>query len=236
MSAALLMGTVAAWADPAPLSPIATSAAQSPAPWHVVGLPSQTKPFTTFAVTTVDGRRAVRIDADASYGNLVHPLEGKPGEAPGKLAWQWKLETPLDTSDLREKQGDDVALKVCASFDEPLDRVPFVERQLVRYARAQTSEPVPAATVCYIWDTRLAPGTLLASPFTGRLRYIVLQSGNDRVGRWIAEKRDLAADFKRAFGAESPTVPPLVALAVGADADNTKGHSRGFVADVTLEH
>jgi hypothetical protein len=235
-AAAMLLGaTAAARAEPSALSPIAASGAQSPTPWHVVGLPSQTKPFTAFTVTTLDGRRAVRVDAEASYGNLVHPLDGKPGEAPGTLAWQWRLEMPLDASDLREKQGDDVALKVCASFDEPLDRVPFAERQLLRFARSRTAEPVPSATVCYVWDTRLAPGTLLDSPFTRRLRYIVLQSGRDRLGRWVAEKRDLAADFRRAFGAESPTVPPLVGLAVGADADNTKGHSLGFVADLALE-
>lgn len=235
LGAVVALGATSAHAQSTELTPIAAASGQPPAPWHVVGLPQQTKPFTTFSVATVDGRRAVRIEAESSYGNLVHPIDGKAGGAPGRLAWQWRLEKPLDDSDLREKRGDDAALKVCAFFDEPLDNVSFADRQLLRIARARSSEPVPAATVCYVWDTHLAAGTLLDSPFTRRLRYIVVQTGKDRLDRWIAEKRDLAADFRRAFGNESPLVPPLIGIAVGADADNTRGRSVGYVADVVLE-
>lgn len=220
---------------PTALTPIASAAAQPPAPWHVVGLPQQTKPFTAFSAATVDGRRALRVEAEASYGNLVHPLDGKAGGAPGRLAWRWRLEKPLDDSDLREKRGDDAALKVCAFFDEPLDSIPFADRQLLRLARSRSAEPVPAATICYVWDTQLAVGTVLDSPFTRRLRYVVLQTGKERLDRWIAERRDLAADWKRAFGDEAPQVPPLIGIAVGADADNTKGRSVGYVSDVVLE-
>jgi hypothetical protein len=38
----------------------------------------------------------------------------------------------------------------------------------------------------------------------------------------------------RAFGHETDTVPPLIALLVGADADNTSGHSLAYVGDLTL--
>ncbi|MDQ6679691.1 MAG: hypothetical protein M3Y67_01830, partial [Pseudomonadota bacterium] len=36
-------------------------------PWHVVGLPQQTKPYTQFTVVDIDGKRALRIEADKSY-------------------------------------------------------------------------------------------------------------------------------------------------------------------------
>ena len=36
-------------------------------------------------------------------------------------------------------------------------------------------------------------------------------------------------------GAESDTLPPLLAILVGSDADNTGGHSLGYVDDVRLE-
>jgi len=36
-------------------------------------------------------------------------------------------------------------------------------------------------------------------------------------------------------GAESDTLPPLLAILVGGDADNTGGHSLGYVDDVRLE-
>ena len=204
-----------------------------PAPWHVVGLPGQTKPFTRFTVVDLDGKRAVKIEADSSYGNLVHPLATVP--AAPHLSWQWRVERPLAHADLREKSGDDTAAKVCVSFDEPIERLPFGERQLLRLFRSRSAEPVPAATLCYVWDTQLAAGTAIDNAFTRRMRYLVLESGNERQGRWVAERRDVAADFMRVFGAESPTVPPIVDVAIGADADNTRGHSVAYVADLALD-
>ena len=35
------------------------------APWHVVGLPQQTKPFTRFNVVTLDGQRVLKVEAQA---------------------------------------------------------------------------------------------------------------------------------------------------------------------------
>lgn len=228
---------VAASACPAAEGPVALGfGAPGPtaqAPWHVVGLPKQTKPFTAFSVVDADGRRAVRIEADASYGNLVYPL--KIEQPAFRLSWQWRVDNLIDAVDLREKQGDDTAVKVCVFFDEPLERVPFIERQLLKVARGQTDEPVPAATVCYVWDAHLAVGTALDSPFTHRLRYKVLQSGTAHLHKWMAEKRDVAADFTELFGKESPDVPSVIGIAIGADADNTRGHSVALVADVRMD-
>lgn len=218
---------------PMPLPFGAAGAAAPEAPWHVVGLPKQTKPFTTFAVVDIDGHRAARVEADSSYGNLVYPL--KIEQPTFQLSWQWRAENLVDAVNLREKQGDDTAVKVCVFFDEPLDRVPFVERQLLKVARGQTDEVVPAATVCYVWDAHLPVGTAIDSPFTHRLRYKVLQSGPGRLHQWQAEKRHVGADFSELFGKESPEVPPVIGIAIGADADNTHGHSVAHVADLRIE-
>ena len=204
------------------------------APWHAVGLPQQTKPMTRFSVVDVDGRRAVRIEAESSYGNLVHTLP--PQEGAMHLSWRWRVERPLEASDLREKRGDDTELRVCVFFDEPMDDVPFVERQLLRVAQSRSAEPLPTATLCYVWDTQLASGTVLPSPFTRRLRYVVLETGNGRLDQWIAERRDVGADFLRAFGDEAKQrVPPVTGIAVGADADNTRGHSIAYVSELSLD-
>ena len=203
------------------------------APWHVAGLPNQRKPFTKFNVVDLDGRRALRIEADNSYGNLVYPLQ--PARAVARLSWQWRADELIDADDLRTKAGDDTALKVCVFFDLPLDKVPFVERQVLRLVRSQSSEPLPAATVCYVWDAHLPVGTAIPNAFTKRVRYKVLESGTARLHQWTAEKRNLAADFIELFGDESNEVPPVTGVAVGADADNTHGHSLAHVADLVIE-
>ena len=203
------------------------------APWHVVGLPRQTKPFTTFSVIDLEGHRALRIEANSSYGNLVYPLQ--IAQPTLQFSWQWRVEDLIDAENLREKQGDDTAVKVCVFFDLPLERIPFVERQLLRMARSQSSEPVPGATICYVWDAHLPIGTAIDSPFTRRLRYKVLQSGPARLHQWTAERRNLEADFTEMFGQESTEMPPVIGVAVGADADNTHSHSLAHVADVVIE-
>ncbi|MBV9890271.1 MAG: DUF3047 domain-containing protein [Rhizobacter sp.] len=241
LGAAPAIATAALWAFAATgtlaadsaLMPFGAVGGPPQAPWKVVGLPQQSKPFTRFSVVEVDGKRALKIEADLSYGNLVHPV--KDVASPAQLSWQWRIEKPIETADLREKRGDDTAVKVCVFFDLPMDNVPFADRQLLRLARSKTSDPVPTATVCYVWDNKLPAGTTLDNAFTRRMRYIVLESGTDRLNKWVAEKRDVAADFLKLFGDESKTVPPIVGVAVGADADNTQGHSVAYVSGVTLD-
>lgn len=219
------------------LKPLADASGDKPlAPWRVVGLPGQNpeaKPFTRFSVESVQGKRALRIDAERSYGNLFHPVAA--ASSGHTLTWSWRVEKLNDAADLTQRSGDDTTVKVCAMFDLPLDKAPFLERQVMRSARAKTDDPVPGATLCYVWDNALPVGKVLDSPFTHQLRYVVLRSGNAGVGEWHAEKRDIVADFKRIYADESPdAVPPLIGIAIGADADNTKQHTVAHVADVAL--
>jgi hypothetical protein len=197
------------------------------AAWRVIGLGS--KPRTQFAAVMLDGAPALRVEADRSYGNLVHALPPHAA-ASSVLRWQWRVDRGNPAADLTRRDGSDSALKVCALYDLPLDRVPLVERALLRAGRAVTREALPAAAVCYVWDARLAPQTALDDAHSRRVRYIVLRGPEAPAERWQDEQRDLTADFRRLFGDESPNaVPPLAALAIGADADNTGGHSVGHV-------
>jgi hypothetical protein len=210
------------------VSPVGPGA-EPPPPWRVVGLPQQAKALTRFSLVVLDGQRVLRVEADNAYGNLVHPLQGTRA---GILAWRWRVDRPAAGADLRLKSGDDVALKVCAFFDMPIARVPFVERQLLRFASARAGYELPTATLCYVWDNLLAPGTLLDNAYTRRVRYI---AAGGHPGQWSDQAYDLAADFRRAFGDETPELPPLTAVVVGADTDNTGSHSVGYVSDLRFE-
>ena len=105
----------------------------------------------------------------------------------------------------------------------------------MRPACSKTTEPVPAATVCYVWDAKLPAGTTLDNAFTKRMRYMVVRSGPQKLNQWSSEKRDVVADFTQLFGNESDTVPPIIGIAIGADSDNTKSRSVGYVTGVALE-
>lgn len=216
-----------------PVVPAAANAVYPPAPWHVEGLPGQRKPYTRFDVVALAGERVLRIEADRSYGNLVHPTHLDRG-GPRQLSWRWRVDEPLPRADLQQRDTEDLALRVCAGFDLPLAHVPFVERQILRAVRLRAREELPAAIVCYVWDARLAPGTVLASPFTRRLRYLVLRGPESPLHGWQREQRDIHADFLLLFGDEAGAVPPLMGVLIGADADNTQGRSVAHLADLDL--
>jgi hypothetical protein len=231
--AAPFVAMSAAGAAESALTPFGAAGGAPQAPWNVQGLPQQgSKPLTRFSVVDIDGKHAVKIEADESYANLVHPLTASSST---HLSWQWRVEKPLENSDLRSRSGDDTALKVCVFFDMPIDNISFTDRQLLRLARSKTTDFQPTATICYVWDAKLPAGTTLDNAFTRRVRYMVLESGNDRLNRWIAEKRDVGADFLKLFSDESKTVPPVLGVSVGADSDNTKGHTVSYVSGLVLE-
>ena len=202
------------------------------APWRVVALPAGKIPATQFDIVPLDGRQVLRVQADQSYANLSHATTQDMGTA--QLQWSWRLDQPLAHADLRRKDGDDVAIKVCALFDLPLEKIGFLERNLLRLARSQTGEHLPGATLCYIWDPSLAVGSLVPNAYTRRVRYLVLDSGASPLAQWSAHSRNLGKDFLQAFGDDTDTVPPLLSIVVGADADNTRGHSLAYVGDVSL--
>ena len=202
-------------------------------PWHVVALPQQTKPVTQYSAEKVDGRDAVRVEVQASYGNLVH--EWPAVAAPKQLRWAWRLQVPNPAVDLRVKAGDDAAVKVCMSFDMGLDRVPFMERQVLKLARSRSAQDLPAATLCWVWGAAEAKGALLPNAYSRRVRYIVLRNREDALATWFEESRDVAADFRRAFGDEAADVPPLTALIVAGDGDNTGGASVAHVSALRME-
>src|SRR5437016_4217209 len=105
-------------------------------------------------------------------------------------------------------------------FDYPIEKLPFGERVTARVARLFYDQPLPLATLCYVWDNRHPHDTVVSSAYTDRVRLIVLRNGADAVGQWQAESRDLAADFRRAFGEDAP---PIIGIAFAADTDNTGG-------------
>lgn len=201
-------------------------------PWQLELLPNQKLPRTEFTFREVDGRRALEVRTRGSFGGMTHPFE--PAGTPGTLAWTWKVGNFATGADLRAKGGDDNAIKVCASFDMPLDRLSWFERFVMKRARASTKRHLPAATVCYVWEPALPIGTKLANPFSKRLRYFVLRQGPARPGEWFEESRNLGKDFLELFGEESGgVIPPLLGISIGGDSDNTQGESVSWIAGIS---
>jgi hypothetical protein len=233
--AALLVPAVLFAATALGLAPFSSAPTDAlPAPWRVVGFPTGNKPITKFDITRLDADKVLRIASDKSYGWALHELPPQPLAPHTVLSWRWRLDQPLLLANLKQREGDDVALKICALFEMPLDKLSLLDAAALRMSRSMSAEKVPAATLCYVWDHLLPAGTEMPNIFSKRLRFVVMESGERQLRQWIPHERDLQADFARAFGHETDTPPMLIGIAVGADSDNTQGVSLGYVGDVVL--
>lgn len=239
--ATLALATAGTAAAAQPLPPLLQPDGALHPAWRFVGFPKQHAdlPPTRFEAGRIDGEPAVQVLTASSYGTLVHPTPNAPA---GRLQWRWRLDQPLSggqaAPDLTTKAGDDAALKICALFNHQLDRVPFVERTVLRIARSISGEALPAATLCYVWDSAHAAGRQGANPYTRRVRYISLRGSEAPTRQWVAESRDLAQDFATLFADELPagaSVPRVTSVLIGADSDNTASRSSGWVADLRAD-
>ena len=234
----LLLTTSAAALAQTPLPALVQADGTLNPAWRYVGFPKAKAdiPPTRFEAGRVDGVAAVQVVTASSYGTLVQDWSGP---APARLQWRWRLDAPLtggqSAPDILTKAGDDAALKVCVMFDHALDRVPFVERTVLRIARSVSGETLPAATVCYVWDSTHPALTQGPNPYTKRVRFISLQGAGAPLARWANESRDVAQDFATLFADELPSgaaAPRISRVLLGADSDNTASTSSGWVADL----
>jgi hypothetical protein len=60
---------------------------------------------------------------------------------------------------------------------------------------------------------------------------IAVQSGPERIGRWISEERNIYKDYISYFGEEPPEV---AAIAIMTDTDNTGEEAIAYYADIAL--
>lgn len=237
LAVALLATCVSAFAQ-TPLPPLVQADGTLDPAWRFIGFPKAKAdlPPTRFEAGRVDGSAAVQVITASSYGTLVHDWSGP---APARLQWRWRLDAPLSggktAPDILTKAGDDAPLKVCVMFDHALDRVPFVERTVLRIARSVSGEALPAATVCYVWDSTHPALTQGPNPYTKRVRFISLQGRGAPLARWVNESRNVAQDFATLFADELPEgapVPRITRVLLGADSDNTLSTSSGWVSEL----
>ncbi len=198
-----------------------------PAAMHFIALPK----IKHNVVSLVDdaGVTVLKVDSNDSAGSVGIPISASREIGNTTLEWRWKISRRLERADMTTKSGDDFAGRVYVFFDVPLESLSFVERSKIRIARAIAGADVPTAAICYVWDNNRAIGHTQWSPYTNRVRKIVLQTGANHIDKWMKESRDVAADFKAAFGVDAPAV---TGVAVGNDTDNTNDAVTTWFGDV----
>jgi hypothetical protein len=198
-----------------------------PSPWRVVSPDERVSP-TVYRGATIDGVHAIAADADQSMALLARPLTVDLTATP-VLCWRWRIDAPVARADLTTRSGDDYAARVFVTFDVPDSALGAGTRLRLMLGRRLFGAQLPDAALNYVWDNRHPIGTRRRSAYTDRVEMIVVESGAARVGRWMTERADIAADFTQAFG-NLPGRP--VQLAIASDTDNTRSRAHAAFADL----
>jgi len=176
------------------------------------------------------GQTVIQADSRHSASGLIRKVSIDPREFP-KLSWRWKVSNVYANGDVKRKSGDDYPARVYITFAYDPARVGFLEKAKYETARLIYGETPPLAALSYIWANRAPTGTTAANAYTDRVKMVVLQSGPARAGQWVTERRDIYADYKKAFGTE-PT--RISGLAIMTDSDNTGESASAWYGDIVF--
>lgn len=198
-----------------------------PSGWKVYAM-SRHHPAAHMAIVRDGNDDVFSIDANHAAGAIAHVLDIP---ASTTLSWRWKVDRSVAKGDLSKKSGDDFAARVYVFFDMPRSQLSWMQRLRLGVAGHSLGHSIPTAALCYVWDNSHPVGTIAPNAFTGLVRTIVLQSGNADAGTWQSQQRNLAADFRAAFGHAAPRV---TGIALASDTDNTGGHVKAWFGDLML--
>lgn len=211
--------------------------AQLPEGWREQRLPKAAP--AEVAIVSEDGATVLRVRSIAAAGGAVHAMgthAGAQTASHSMLSWRWKVDRVVENADMTRRAGDDFAARVYVFFAVPADELAFGDRLRIMIARILYGERLPTAGICYVWDNRHPAGTTTWSPYTNRIRMVVVETGSARAGQWSDVRRDLEADFRAAFGAQwAKPVPPVTGIAAGNDTDQTGEAATAWFGDFRVE-
>ena len=188
------------------------------------------KKNTVYRLENYQGKTVLSANSKTSASGLAVKL--RPRQASNLLLqWEWKALNPIVNADNADGYADDAPLRILVAFDGNKSKLPLKEKMTFEMANLISGQEMPYATLMYIWSGKSPVDTIITNAHTSRIKMIVVDSGWDNLGQWHKHQRDLAADYKRAYG-EAPG--ELIGIALLTDTDNTKSETRAFYGDIEL--
>jgi len=197
--------------------------------WHHRPL-SKLKRDTRYTLVDDGGRKVLKAEANTSASAYLAAL-GKPMDANARLRWRWKTDALVEGADNRDRTREDSPVRVMLAFDGDRSQLPEAERKRFERAQRLLGTQPPYALLMYIWSEQVPVGTVITSAHTAQVKMLVVASGTQGLSEWRSLERDVAADYKLAFGAAAG---PLLGVAVMTDTDNTRGQATAWYDDIAL--
>ena len=187
---------------------------------------------TQYALVRDDelGTTVLEGSANAAAGALIYRFDGD-ARINSILRFKWKPSSLIASSDPRTKGGDDYVARIYVTFAFDPERTTIREKTENTVAQVLYGETPPHAALSYVFTHKAALGAIITSPYTQRVKKIVVDADPASIGKWKSFTRDIYDDYKRAFG-EEPT--RISGIAIMVDTDNTGETTSARFGDITL--
>ncbi len=165
------------------------------------------------------GKRIIKAFSLGSRSSLFREVEEKERNF-RILSWGWKISNAVRSAIETKKDRFDAAARVMVIFGREKGFKIF-----------EGTEP-PGLKIEYVWASHLPKGHLLDHPGEKNCKVLVLESGEEKTGQWVNERRNLHEDYRAAFGTECPGV---LAIGIQTDTDHSNEMVTAYYSDPTLK-
>ena len=210
--------------QPFSLTSVGETAPPSWQPWIL----SRFLARTQYGIVEHEGERVLLAKANVSASGLLQPLAFAATDYP-IINWRWKVPQLIPGANNASRVGDDSPVRVIVAFDGDKSKLDFEDEAFGRTVKLFSGREMPYATIQYIWENQLPPETVLENARTSRSKMLVVESGPERLGRWLTFKRDVRADYQRLFGE-----PPgsIIFVGIMTDSNATGTQASAYYGDI----
>ncbi|HPQ97064.1 MAG: DUF3047 domain-containing protein [Thiothrix sp.] len=158
-----------------------------------------------------DGRTTVLMaKSNGTASGLIRKIRVDLTKTP-ILNWSWRIDGRLAGLDERTKNGDDYAARIYLILDGGL-------------------MPWNSLALNYVWSSNTGRGQSWDNALMPKNAKMIAARGKaDPVGKWVRERRNVRADFKRAFGQD---IKFIDAVAIMTDSDNSRRSASAAYGDI----
>jgi hypothetical protein len=185
---------------------------------------------TDYRLVERDGAVVLQAQSPEGGSGLFRKIRIDPRRHP-IIEWRWLV--PRDSGAGGEDGPSRASppVRLSLAFDGDPARLDFDERAKLRLAKALTVNGLPYASMLYVWMNRNPVDTVYSSPHTDRVRHVVVESGEQRLGQWVSVRRNVLEDYRKAFGEEPGDI---VAVGIMTDYGDNGAPRRTFYGDITF--
>ena len=122
-------------------------------------------------------------------------------------------------------------MRVMIGFDGDSSKLGFKDKFKSSLAQAASGQPLPYATLMYIWGEKVPLDSITVSAHTSRIRMLALNVDDKGIGKWQSFTRNVVDDFKRAFNEDPGKV---ISIQLLTDTDNTGGDALAYYGDISF--